>query len=152
MGTGLTPSQIVFGEGDFFSSIENGLIRPIGVLDSLETRYQVHLAAIMEGRHEMIKYEAARIIRLSLTRNIRDGVTKVPEIGSRMRILLNNKWVGGWGMIGVISSNALVGCGGILRKIPATHMRMSNIEYDESLHMPNVNSDLDPSTQGQGGK
>ena len=88
MTRGGTPVQLVFGKGDYFRSMENGIVQPFSTLSSNESMHRRHLISIVLARNAMQTYDAERVISLCLRSNLGSGQKNAPSIGNAAHVAL----------------------------------------------------------------
>ena len=84
LGNGFTPVKLVYGRGDFFSSLEFGGLHTGRNSPDAEIVRQRHMLGMLQARSDMIQAGAERTISLCLNRNVRAGARIPPKIGEQV--------------------------------------------------------------------
>ena len=118
LGSGRTPSSIVFGKSDYFYPLENGIVSPDETLSPEEARANRHLIGVSLARSEIMKLGAQYTARTCLQRDLRPGGKTVPLIGSAIDIGVGQEWHSGWRTVGMLAPNVICERDGQFRKCP----------------------------------
>ena len=79
LGSGRTPSGVVFAKSDYFYPLDSGRIQADEVLNSEDSRIQKHLMAATLARSEIMKIDAQYAIRTCTQRNLKPGGKPCPS-------------------------------------------------------------------------
>ena len=88
--------QLVYGRGDFFSSLEFGGLREGRNSTDAEIVRQRHMLGMLQARSDMIQADAERTISLCLNRNLRGGTRILQRLANAryLRSKVNGEEVG----------------------------------------------------------
>ena len=142
LGSGLTPTQILYGRNDLFQPVEQGGVQSDITLTTEETRMQRRLLSVLEARNAIMKIDAENTIKTCLRHNIRPGCQHPPSIGSAIDVILDGRWTPGWRMVGMIASNVVAEHDGQFRKIPLSQVRPAETQ----MMLPNAEGERSSSS------
>ena len=136
--------KIVFGMGDYFSSVSNWAISSEINVNYEEGRRQRNWFMVLKAREAIISADDTMTGERRIQQALRIGSANYIPVGAPIHVSVGGKWADGRNPIGRIRSNLVVGRDKVVRTVPALSIRSNEESVEEGLPENEIPGMADP--------